>query len=557
MAESSLTVPGVRVVVDAGLAREPRTDQGRGLGSLTTVRVSKASAAQRAGRAGREAPGAVYRCWTAAEHDRLPDHAQPEIALADLTGFALQAACWGTPDASSLALLDPPPAASMAAAGRTLHALGALEGGTGHLAGAPDGGHRRASPAGAGADRRPGEGRRGRRPAVRRAAALRARTTWWRSGARHAGRAAATGAGRPAACPRPRATGGPAARARPRPGTGAAREPARQRAARVIAAGTTTRWPGWWWRSPTPSGWRAGAAAGTSWSRAPPPTLPEASRLASAEWLAIAVADRPAGSASARVRQAAVIDEDVAKEAAGPFHQVADEIRWDGDVVARRVERLGAVELSSAPLKGADVRDAILAGLRAEGLSLLRWTPESVAVRERMAFCRRVLGDPWPEVSDAALIASADSWLDLPRLRRRSDLAGVDVAAALKRLLTWRLRLDEVAPERVTVPTGSRIRVDYSGDQPVLAAKLQELFGWDAAPADRRCAAGRPSALTGGPARRRHRRPGVVLARRLPRRARRTPWPLPETPVAGGPAQRRPDPPDQSGQAPVSHPAWA
>ena len=97
VAESSLTVPGVRIVVDSGLAREPRTDHARGLGSLTTVRASKASATQRAGRAGREAPGVVYRCWSQAEHDRLPEHAQPEIALADLTGFALQAACWGDP----------------------------------------------------------------------------------------------------------------------------------------------------------------------------------------------------------------------------------------------------------------------------------------------------------------------------------------------------------------------------------------------------------------------------------------------------------------------------
>ncbi|PZG14295.1 helicase-related protein, partial [Nonomuraea aridisoli] len=116
VAESSLTVPGVRVVVDAGLAREPRTDHARGLGSLTTVRVSKASAGQRAGRAGREATGTVYRCWSAAEHERLAEHARPEIALADLTGFALQAACWGTPDAADLALLDPPPPAAMSAA---------------------------------------------------------------------------------------------------------------------------------------------------------------------------------------------------------------------------------------------------------------------------------------------------------------------------------------------------------------------------------------------------------------------------------------------------------
>src|SRR6266540_1495385 len=106
LAETSLTVPGVRVVVDAGLARVPRTDHTRGLGSLVTVRVSRAAAEQRAGRARREGPGVVYRCWSVAEHERLPARPEPEIAGADLTGFALPLACWGHPDGLALALLD-------------------------------------------------------------------------------------------------------------------------------------------------------------------------------------------------------------------------------------------------------------------------------------------------------------------------------------------------------------------------------------------------------------------------------------------------------------------
>lgn len=127
VAESSLTVPGVRAVVDSGLSREPRVDHARGLGTLTTVRSSRATADQRACRAGREAPGRVYRCWSAAEHDRLPEQPRPEIELADLTGFALQAACWGDPDAAGLALLDPPPPAALRAARATLRAIGAVE----------------------------------------------------------------------------------------------------------------------------------------------------------------------------------------------------------------------------------------------------------------------------------------------------------------------------------------------------------------------------------------------------------------------------------------------
>ncbi|MEV8021591.1 helicase-related protein, partial [Streptomyces sp. NPDC086554] len=133
VAESSLTVPGVRVVVDSGLAREPRVDHARGLSALATVRASQAAGRQRAGRAGREAPGAVYRCWAEAEDGRLPRFPSPEIKVADLTAFALQAACWGDPDASGLALLDAPPGGAMAAARGVLTAIGAVDAGTGRV----------------------------------------------------------------------------------------------------------------------------------------------------------------------------------------------------------------------------------------------------------------------------------------------------------------------------------------------------------------------------------------------------------------------------------------
>ncbi|TDD57913.1 ATP-dependent helicase C-terminal domain-containing protein, partial [Actinomadura rubrisoli] len=203
-------------------------------------------------------------------------------------------------------------------------------------------------------------------------------------------------------------------------------------------------------------------------------------------WLAVAAADRPAGAASARVRQAVVIGEDIARFAAAPLLETVDEVAWrDGDVVARRVERLGAIELDARPLRRPDperVRAALRDGLRAEGLGLLTWTPAAVALRERLAFLRGALGEPWPEVDDAALLERVPQWL--AGARRRSDLRRVDVAAALRGLLPWDLaaRLDELAPERVQVPSGSRIRVDYAGERPVLAVKLQELFGWDAAP---------------------------------------------------------------------------
>ncbi|WP_436758437.1 ATP-dependent RNA helicase [Streptosporangium sp. V21-05] len=512
VAESSLTVPGVRIVVDSGLAREPRTDHARGLGSLTTVRASRASATQRAGRAGREAPGVVYRCWSRAEHDRLPEHARPEIALADLTGFALQVACWGDPAATGLALLDAPPPAAMDAARRTLYALGALDSpGASRPPGAPERspGHAPDLPPGRVTDR----GRRmagvGVHPRLARALI----------DAGTAGTATATDAGSRAAevvallseqLPRDAGDDLVAVWRSARQGGDGFSARWRQEAGRLArAVPGTARRSGGKPADAVRTGDGDDAVAGMVVALAYPERvarrrggsylmasgtaaeLPRGSRLGTAEWLAVAVADRPTGAASARIRQAVVIDEEIARLAAASLYGSDEEITWHtppgerrGDVSARRVERLGAIELSSGALRGADVRPAVLEGLRVEGLSILRWTPEAVALRERLAFCRRTLGDPWPATDDDALVGAADRWLEpeLSRARRRSDLERLDVVSALHRLVPWNARLAEVAPERVEVPSGSRVRIDYSGERPVLAAKLQELFGWAEAP---------------------------------------------------------------------------
>ncbi|MEV4399524.1 ATP-dependent helicase HrpB [Nonomuraea sp. NPDC049607] len=492
VAESSLTVPGVRVVVDSGLAREPRTDHARGLGSLTTVRVSKASADQRAGRAGREAPGAVYRCWSAAEHERLADHARPEIALADLTGFALQAACWGDADAVGLALLDRPPPAAMAAAVRTLEALGALEAGrvTGRgrrmaLAGVHprlaraliDLGPRAAEVVALLSEQLPKDAgddlaevwRTARRGGTGFAARWRRETT------RLTRAATQPPAAPPPAGPRSSGTGSSPTPAGPRSsGEGAG---GREVSDDVLAGmAVALAFPERVARR------RGGGYLMASGTQA---QLAEGSRLSTAPWLAIAVADRPTGSASARVRQAVVIDEEVARLALPTT--VEEEVTWRvppgerrGDVSARVVERLGAIELSSTPLKDADVRPAILHGLRTE--DLLTWTRPARELKDRLTFAHRAIGPPWPATDD--LIALADQWLEpeLSRARRRADVERIDVAAALRRLIPWSERLENVAPEHVEVPSGSRIRVDYSGEQPVLAVKLQELFGWEETP---------------------------------------------------------------------------
>ncbi|QYC38231.1 ATP-dependent RNA helicase HrpB [Nonomuraea coxensis DSM 45129] len=475
VAESSLTVPGVRAVVDSGLAREPRTDHARGLGSLTTVRVSKAAAGQRAGRAGREAPGAVYRCWTEAEHERLAEQPRPEIALADLTGFALQAACWGDPDASGLALLDPPPLAAMSAAARTLGALGALDAGgrvTGRgrrmaLAGVHprlarallDGGPRAAEVVALLSEQLPRDAGDDLvevwRAARRGGTGFAAR---WRQETRRLRRTAT---------PRPEASDASGSATGAVSGAASAAVSDDAVAGLVVALAFPER----------VARRRGGGYLMASGTQA---LLADGSRLLSAPWLAVAVADRPTGAASARVRQAVAIDEEIARLAHPVTYE--DEVEWRvppggrrGDVVARTVERLGAIELSATPIEDADVRPALLYGLRTE--DVLTWTRQARELRDRLAFCHRALGDPWPPVDD--LVALADRWLEpeLSRARRRADLERVDVAQALRRLVPWSERLEQAAPERVEVPSGSHVRVDYSGDQPVLAVKLQELFG--------------------------------------------------------------------------------
>ncbi|WP_046249654.1 ATP-dependent RNA helicase, partial [Streptomyces sp. MBT28] len=631
VAESSLTVPGVRVVVDAGLAREPRVDHARGLSALTTVRASRAAGRQRAGRAGREAPGTVYRCWAEAEDARLPRFPAPEIEVADLTAFALQAACWGDPDASGLALLDPPPRGAMAAARSVLTAVGAVDGagratergarlarlgvhprlgralldaggedrpgsprallsdagsgggggaGSGRGAGSGTGrGHGSGTKGTAGHDaavpgrgaRTPGTGDGGGGGSATVAevvallseeppreygddlvAALRAARRGtdgygarWRAEVRRlraAGRGTGEGTERSTGERTGEGNAGVTGESAPeeaergvgeRTGQGTERSTG-QRTGQGTERGTGER-TGQGTEQSTggrtgqgterSSGGRAGQGAGAggvrdvtddgvaglvtalaypervarkdggsylmvSGTRA---ELPEASALRGAPWIAVAVADRPLGRGHARVRLGAVVDEATARRAAGALLEERDEVHWSGgDVVARRVERLGAVELAARPLTSPDpvlVRNALLEGVREEGLGLLHRSAEAEALRQRLAFLRHRLGDPWPDVSDDALYARVDEWLEpeLSRARRRADLARIDAAQALARLLPWAsgeaARLDELAPERITVPSGSRVRVDY-GDpaRPVLAVKLQEMFGLQHSP---------------------------------------------------------------------------
>ncbi|MFF3837172.1 ATP-dependent helicase HrpB [Streptomyces sp. NPDC001930] len=505
VAESSLTVPGVRIVVDSGLAREPRMDHARGLGSLATVTVSEATATQRTGRAGREAFGFVYRCWAEASDGSRPRFPSPEIKVADLADFALRAACWGDPTAEGLALLDAPPAGAMTAARSVLGSIGAVDEagratdrgvrmsrlglhprlGRALLDGAPEVGVRRAAEVVALLSEEPprdyGDDLAAAWRAARRGAdGYGAR---WKAEARRLERSAAeavgggaSGASETAGASRTAGTAGASAHL---VAAGASAGPA---TGDDVVAGLVTAlaFPERVARAREQGGYLMVSGSGAR--------LGEGSGLRATPWLAVAVADRTARDATARVRLAAVVDEDMARRAAGHLRSTGEEVHWeDGDVVARSVDRLGAVELTVRPLGAkadpALVREALLDGLRREGLGLLRWSREAGELRDRLAFLHREVGEPWPDVADEALVERAGEWLEpeLSRAARRADLGRIDAGEALRRLLPWASgeagRLGELAPERIEVPSGSRIRVEYGGERPVLAVKLQEMFG--------------------------------------------------------------------------------
>ena len=471
IAETSLTVPGVRIVVDAGLARRPWTDHARGLDALVTVLASQSSATQRAGRAGREAPGAVYRCWSEAEHAHRDRDDSPELAHADLAGFALQLARWGTPDAVGLALLDPPPTTAFDAAREVLRGLG-LTDDEGRIT------ERGRSVATAGVHPRLGRALLdgadavGAKTATEVVALLAAEVPGSSDDLEERLRAA-------------RASHDPRWQAEVRRLRQVFDKWGPHHADRAHGAATVVAlaYPDRLARARSTEAREYLTTGGTGVE------LGVSSPLRGAPWIAVADAVRGPGDRVARVRLAVPIDEDLAREAAAAWWRDDEVVAWvDGDVVAERQERLGAIVLARRPLRNPDpvaVAAAVRDGIAAEGLDLLRWDDAATSLRARLAFLHAALGDPWPAVDDASLLARLDEWLDLSRVRRRGDLARVKVATALRRLMPWSQagRFDELAPPRVTTPAGRGVTVDYTDPAaPVIALKLQHAFGWERAP---------------------------------------------------------------------------
>jgi ATP-dependent helicase HrpB len=503
IAETSLTIEGVRAVVDAGLARVPRFSARTGMTRLETARISRASADQRCGRAGRLGPGVCYRLWPEHEHHHLLAHTPAEILDADLAPLALELAAAGVRDPGDLCWLDAPPAAAYQQARELLTQLGAL-GADGRVTAHgqrmaelplhPRLAHMvlRGTELGRAvvacelaallAERDVLRGRDGMRPD----ADVRLRVELIRNP--HAGDAIASMHG---------AIVDREALHRVRQEARALRENVRRIDRRTESAARTGR------------GEMADdlAAAGLLLAFAYPDRIAQRRPGTGARYLLrngrgasfddgqplatesyVVAAELGGVGQESQIQLAAALslDELLAHPDFAPVRDA--ELTWDvaaGAVRARVVERLGAIELRERIDPSPDstaVSEALLAAVRTEGLAMLPWSEEATRLRERLAFLHRLDPATWPEVSDDALLAALDDWLapHVRGVRRRDDLARVSIATALLDLIDWRGRaaLDDLAPTHVAVPSGSRIRIDYADPTaPVLPVRLQEMFG--------------------------------------------------------------------------------
>jgi ATP-dependent helicase HrpB len=471
IAETSLTIEGVRVVVDCGLARVPRYDPETGLAGLATVRISRASADQRRGRAGRLEPGVCYRLWDEAENRGLAAFAPPEILQADLAPLALALAEWGVSGPADLNFLDPPPTGAFSEAQALLRALEALDA------------QGRLTEAGRALARLPLPPRLGhmlQAAAARGWGALAARVAVLlterglggrdvdirhRLAAFDHDRGERAGAARRMAETWCRLTGG-AGEERPDP----------DRAGAVLALAYPDR----------VAKARAGRSGEFLLANGRGAALDPADPLAREPYLA--VADLADSGSTGRILLAAPLgDAEIFEEFAEAI-ATEDEVAFDPQtqgVRACRVRKLGSLVLSEQHLPQIDterLRGALLDGVRQVGVEHLPWSDEQKRLRARIAFLQASAAAAWPDLSDRALAASLEDWLGpfVSGKRAIGEIAEGDLAAALDAMLSWdqRRRLDSEAPSHFVAPTGSRLPIDYLAEGgPSVRVRVQELFG--------------------------------------------------------------------------------
>jgi ATP-dependent helicase HrpB len=474
IAETSLTIEGVRIVVDSGLARVPRYEPDIGLTRLETVRASRAAADQRRGRAGRTSPGICYRLWDEPQTAALPAYTPPEILSADLSSLVLDLAQWGVSDPATLSFLDPPPAPAWKEAKSLLTELNALD---------ADG-------------RITAEGKR------LRALALPPRL------ARMIVDSAALGAGEAAAeiaaILTERGLGGDSVdlghrldqfRRERSQRSSSARDLARRWAAQVASSAVQDD---------------AELSTGVMLAFAFPDrvaknrgngsfvlangrgaAVEQTSPLARTPY--VAVGELTGTAASGRILLAAPIALEEIEAQFADHIETTDEVSFDRSALALRARRrktLHAITLSEAPLAlspSADTARIFAEGLVSAGLDKLPWSKAAKQWRDRVMFVRKAEGEEWPDLSDAALIANAADWL-APALYDKTSLrefSAGDLSEALLTLLPWELRsrLEREAPTHFEAPTGTMLAIDYEAEQgPTIAVRLQELFGLNTHP---------------------------------------------------------------------------
>lgn len=483
IAETSLTIEGITVVVDCGLARRPRFDPRSGLTRLQTVRISRSNAEQRCGRAGRTGPGTCIRLWPEADHPRLPAHATPEILEADLAPLALSLACWGAA-AGDLKWLDAPPEAALAQGRELLQQLGALDaegritvhGRTLESLGThPRLGHMLL------AAKQRGRGATAallaalledRDPLVRDLAGADLRTRL------HALAGDGPWQVHPAQRSRLLTQAG---RWMAQLGIDSGESVDPDSAGLLLAFAYPDRIG---LRRPGPEG--RFLLSGGKGAR-----FPGNDDLAAVPCIAAGVVD--AGQREAVIHLAAPLDRATLTDALEYLVHTEERVEWDdaaGAISARREIRLGALLLDSQPLSPVDATVAggmLLAAVARAGLVCLPWSPEAQRLRQRLTFAYALEGTEWPDMGDAALLQRLPEWLGpwIVGMSRISHLRGIDLVAVLRAELDWTQleRLDRIAPTQILVPSGSRIRIDYSEPaRPVLAVRIQEVFGWSETP---------------------------------------------------------------------------
>ncbi len=467
IAETSITIDGVRIVIDSGLQRLPVFEAATGITRLETVRVSRASADQRAGRAGRTEPGVAIRLWHAGQTAALPAFTPPQILSSDLSGFMLDVAHWGVADPATLRLVDPPPPAAVEEARNLLRLLGALDK-NGAL-----------TPA-------------GKRI---RELALPPRLAAMILSAAETGEQAA--AARLAVLLTEQGLGGPSVDIEERlrrfsQERGERADAARKLAQRMAegfgaARGGSTNTPGALLLHAFPDriALQRGGRGRFVMANGRGGEVPETERLASADM--IVVADLTGQAGRQRILAAAEIDRATIEA------ELADKIvredqcifdRASRQVRARRVVRLGAMILEETPLKrpsGLKAAQALADGIRQLGLQAIPFSREAAQLRDRIGFLHRSLGAPWPDTSDDALLASLDTWFTpfQENTRGIDDITAASLHDGLMALVPYELQRDigKLVPTHFEAPTGQRHPIRYDGDEPVLAIRVQELFG--------------------------------------------------------------------------------